>query len=306
MISATEFDTGRQQLFGLAYRLLGVADEANDAVEDACLRWEQADRGSTAHPEAWLTKAVTQRCLDRLGTTRATRAHHLGAWLPAPVLTTALGPLATAEQRDSVSLGLLGLLENRTPHERAVFVLRNAFGYRYRAIAEILELSPGNCRQLYHRTTQHFANRRPLCQPGRAERVRLAEQFLVAVRAGDVIGLGAILAQDVTVWADGVRRVAIAPHPVVGRDHVARYLAAAFRKIVAPVRFGFAEVNATTAILAAAEGKLLAVVAPEIDENRISGLRIVASPEKLLFVANGLSARTGRMPVFDDERGRRD
>ncbi|MEU4519060.1 sigma factor-like helix-turn-helix DNA-binding protein [Amycolatopsis sp. NPDC024027] len=304
MIPAAQFDTGRQRLFGLAYRLLGVADEAEAAVEDAYLSWERADRGATTHPELWLTKAVTRLCLDRLGAVRATRARDLGPWLPAPVLTTALGPLSTAEQRDSVSLALLVLLERRTPHERAVFVLRTAFGYRYRAIAEFLELSPGNCRQLYHRTTRHLANRGLSCQPDRAGRVRLAEQFLVAIKAGDLAGLEAILAQDVTVWADGVRRVATARTPVVGRDDVVPYLVAAFRKISAPVRFGLAEVNASTAILAAAGGTLLAVVAPEIDGGRIVGLRIVASPEKLLFVAHGLSARTGRVPVLDEERRR--
>ncbi|MEU4252446.1 sigma factor-like helix-turn-helix DNA-binding protein [Amycolatopsis sp. NPDC026612] len=296
---AAEFDTGRQRLFGLAYRLLGVADEAEDVVEDAHLSWKRANCGAATHPDAWLMKAVTRLCVDRLGAVRATRAHNLGSWLPAPVLTATLGPLATAEQRNSVSLALLVLLEYRTPHERAVFVLRNAVGCRYRAIAEILELSPGNCRQLYHRTTRHLANRTSSCQPVRAERVRLAEQFLVAIKAGDAIGLEAILAQDVTVWADGVRRVATARHPVVGRDRVVRYLVAAFRKIVVPVRFGFAEVNASTAILAATGGTLLAVVAPEIDDGRIVGLRIVASPDKLLFVANGLSAPTGRMSVLD-------
>ena len=294
MIPAAEFDTGRQRLFGLAYRLLGAAGEAEDVVEDAYLSWERADREATTHPEAWLTKAVTRRCVDRLGAVRATRAHNLGPWLPAPVLTAALGSLATAEQRDSVSLALLVPLEHRTPHERAVFVLRTAFGCRYRAIAEILELSPGNCRQLYHRTTRHLANRSSSCPPVRAERVRLAEQFLLAIKSGDLVGLEAILAEDVTVWADGVRRVATARHPVVGRDRVARYLVAAFRKIAVPVRFGLAEVNASTAILAATGGTLLAVVAPEIDGGRIVGLRIVASPDKLSSVANGLSARIPR------------
>ncbi len=299
VIAAAEFDTEQQRLFGLAYRLLGVADEAEDAVEDAYLKWERADRGATTHPETWLTKAVTRHCVDRLGAVRANRAHHLSTWLPAPVLTATLGPLATAEQRDSVSLALLALLEHRTPHERAVFVLRTAFGCRYRAIAEVLELSTGNCRQLYHRTTRHLGNRSASCQPVRAERVRLAEQFLMAIKAGDLAGLEAILAEDVTVWADGVRRVATARHPVVGRDRVVRYLVAAFRKIVVPVRFGLAEVNACTAILAATGGTLLAVVAPEIDGGRIVGLRIVASPDKLLSVANGLSTRTGRMSVLD-------
>ncbi|MEV4049693.1 sigma factor-like helix-turn-helix DNA-binding protein [Amycolatopsis sp. NPDC049688] len=298
VIPTAEFDTERQRLFGLAYRLLGVADEAEDVVEDAYLSWEGANHEAATHPDAWLIKAVTRLCVGRLGAVRATRAHNLGSWLPAPVLTATLGPLATAEQRDSLSLALLVLLEHRTPHERAVFVLRNAVECRYRAIAEILELSPGNCRQLYHRTTLHLANRRMSCQPVRAERVRLAEQFLVAIKAGDVIGLEAILAEDVTVWADGVRRVATVRHPVVGRHRVVRYLVAAFRKIAVPVRFGLAEVNASTAILALTGGTLLAVVAPEIDGGRIVGLRIVASPDKLSSVAKGLSAPTGRMSVL--------
>ena len=302
---AAELGAGRQQLFGLAYRLLGAADEAEDAVDDAYRRWKRPGSEVTAHSRESLTAVVTRLCLVRLRAVRAGREDYRGPWLPAPVLTDALGPLPTAEQRDSVSLALLVLLERRTPHERAVFVLRTAFEYRYRAIAEILELSPGNCRQLYHRTTQHLASRRPPRQPDRGERVRLAGQFLAAIRAGELGALEAILARDVTLWADGVRRVATAPRPVEGREQVACFLVAAFRRIAVPVKFGFAEVNAGTAILAVAGGTLLAVVAMEIENGRIVGLRIVAKPEKLSFVAHGLSARPEAGCVSGESPARR-
>ena len=137
-----EFEAERRRLFGLAYRLLGSASEAEDAVQDAFLRWNATDRGSIVVPAAWLTRAVTNLCLNRLTSARRRRDEYVGLWLPEPVLTQdgPLGPLETLEQRESISIALLLLLERLTPAERAVFVLREAFGYQHRDIAEPGEL----------------------------------------------------------------------------------------------------------------------------------------------------------------------
>jgi RNA polymerase sigma factor (sigma-70 family) len=157
-----EFQTRRGWLFGLAYRLLGSADEAEDAVQDAFLRWDGADRAAIEHPDGWLAKVVTNLCLNRLTAARATRERYVGPWLPEPVLTDVLGPLETAEQRDSVSLALLMLLERLTPAERAVFVLREAFGYSDRDVAEVLELAQGASGgdDLVHRGQRRYGVRR--------------------------------------------------------------------------------------------------------------------------------------------------
>ncbi len=172
-------------MFGLAYRLLGSAVEAEDAVQDAYLRWDKADHAAIAHPDAWLAKVVTNLCLNRLTAARTTRERYVGPWLPEPVPTDMLGPLETAEQRDSVSLALLTLLERLTPAERAVFVLPTAFGYSHGEVAQVMELSEANCRQLYPRATQHVAEHRTRFQPSREQRERITSRFLDAAQQPD-------------------------------------------------------------------------------------------------------------------------
>jgi RNA polymerase sigma-70 factor (TIGR02957 family) len=280
-VTVAEFQARRGRLFGLAYRLLGSAEEAEDAVQDAFLRWDRADRTAITHPDAWLAKVVTNLCLTRLTAARATRETYLGPWLPEPVLTDALGPLETVEQRDSVSLALLVVLERLTPAERAVFVLREAFGYTHREIAEVMELSEANCRQLYRRATQHLSNRRRRFEPSKEQRERLAGRFLQAARRGDLRALEDLLAEDVTSWADSGGQFSTARRPVTGRDRVARYFVGGWRKVPVDLDFTFAEVNGGTAVVALAGGVLVAVVALEFDGDRIVGVRIIANPAKL-------------------------
>lgn len=280
MASVTEFETRRGQLFGLAYRLLGSAAEAEDAVQDAYLRWHKADHTIT-HPDAWLAKVVTNLCLNRLTAARTTRERYVGQWLPEPVPTDHLGPLDTAEQRDSVSLAMLVLLERLTPAERAVFVLHTAFGYRHRDIAEVMELSEANCRQLHRRATRHLADHKTRFQPARADRERLAARFLAAAQNGDLRALEDLLADDVTSWADSDGHHPTARNPVTGRANVARYLTGAWRKVPDGLAFTFADVNGGTALVAAAGGTVVGVVALEFDGDRIAGVRIVANPAKL-------------------------
>jgi RNA polymerase sigma factor (sigma-70 family) len=214
-----EFEAQRPRMFGLAYRLLGSAQEAEDVVQDTFLRWHRADRAAIAVPSAWLAKVVTNLCLNRLASARVQRERYVGPWLPEPVLTSdgTLGPLDTAEQRDSVSLALLVLLERLTPTERAVFVLREAFGYSHREIAQILELSEINCRQLARRARRRLAEPRPRFRPEPRQWHRLVERFLLAAREGDLRSLQQLLAAEVTAWADGGGKVTAARRPVVAR-----------------------------------------------------------------------------------------
>lgn len=160
--TAEEFTAHRPRMFGLAYRLLGSAEEAEDVVQDAYLRWSGADRQAIEHPGAWLARVVTNLCLNRLTSARVQREAYVGPWLPEPVFTQdgSLGPLESAEQRDAVSTALLVLLERLTPTERAVYVLREAFDYGHRDIAGVLNLSEANCRQLYRRAVQRVATPR--------------------------------------------------------------------------------------------------------------------------------------------------
>jgi RNA polymerase sigma-70 factor (TIGR02957 family) len=292
---AEEFESQRPRLFGLAYRLLGSAHEAEEAVQDAYLRLHGTDRATIASLPAWLTRVVTNLCLNRLTSARARREIYVGPWLPEPVLTSdgTLGPLETTELRDSVSIALLAMMERLGPAERAAFVLREAFGYSHRDIGEILDVSEANARQLHHRARQRLGERPRRSRPDPAQWRDLVERFMAASRGGDVAALVTMLTADATSTADGGGKVAAARRPVVGRDRVSRYLAGAFNRPTATVRLEFAEVNGEPAMLGYVDATLAGVLFFQTDGDRIAALRVVANPDKLQFLAKQLSHTAG-------------
>lgn len=267
-------------MFGLAYRMLGSAAEAEDVVQDAYLRWSGVERTSIGSPGAWLAKVVTNLCLNRLTAARATRERYVGFWLPEPAPTGALGPLESAERRDAVSMAFMLLLERLTPAERAVFVLREAFSYGYREIAEVLGLSEANCRQLYGRARRRVGEAPRFDVPGEQRRM-IVERFLTAATSGDLAGLERLLADDVVTWADGGGRVRAALRPITGRERVVRYLAGVAARFGVGVEFRHADVNGQEAILARREGELITVFVIEVSGGLIVGVRAVLNPEKL-------------------------
>ncbi|CAL9564606.1 ECF RNA polymerase sigma factor SigJ [Actinosynnema sp. ALI-1.44] len=286
----SDFEEHRPRLFGLAYRLLGSAHEAEDVLQDAYLRWSRADGVRDA--SAWLTRVVTNLCLNHLTSARVRRERYVGPWLPEPVPTAELGPLDTVEQRESVSFAVLVLLERLTPAERAVVVLHHAFGYGHREVADVTGLSEANCRQLLRRARRHLGAA-PRFDYDPAAGTRLVERFLAAARDGDLAGLERLLAADVTAWADGGGRVSAALRPVVGRDRVVRYLAGALSRFGTAVALGIAEVNGVPAVLATAGDRLVGVVVPEFAGDRVGAVRIVANPDKLAFLAGRVSRSGG-------------
>lgn len=294
---AEAFEAHRPRLFWLAYRLLGSASEAEDAVQDAYLRLHAADSALIESLPAWLTKVVTNLCLNRLTSARARREVYPGPWLPEPVLTDdrTLGPQETAEQRESVSIALLSLMEQLSPTERAAFVLREAFAYTHFEIAEILEMSEANARQLYRRAKQRLGEPRQRFQPDRAQWRRLVDRFFTAASAGDVAGLVEILTDDVTSTADGGGKVAAARRPVSGRERTANYLARALSRNLPQLRLRLdvAEVNGEPALLAFDGDTLSGVLCFEIAGDQIAALRILANPDKLRFLAEQLSHPAG-------------
>jgi RNA polymerase sigma factor (sigma-70 family) len=277
------FEANRRRLFGLAYRLLGEASEAEDVVQDAYLRWERTD---SEVADAWLIKVVTNLCLDRLRSARARRELYVGPWLPEPVLTDGgdLGPLETAEQRESLSLGMLALLERLTPPERAAFVLREAFGHSHREVADVLDLDEVHVRQLYRRAHQHVAASRRRFDVTPEQRRELLERFLDASLDGDMAGLERLLAEDVVAWADGGGKAPAARQPVVGRERFLHDLLAlaGYRQ---RIRMTTDVVNGEPALVVHLDGRLHAVLAPEFDGDRIVAIRIIANPDKLAFLA---------------------
>jgi RNA polymerase sigma-70 factor (ECF subfamily) len=293
-----EFEAQRPRMFGLAYRLLGSADDAQDVVQDAFERWHGADRAAIVAPSAWLAKVVTNLSLTRLTSAHARRERYVGPWLPEPVITSdgTLGPLDTAEQRDTVSAALLMLMERLTPTERAVFVLREAFGHSYEQIAQILEMSPANCRQLQHRAVRRLGGRRRF-RPDAAQWRELVERFLVAAEHGDLRALERMLAADATVWSDGGGRVGAARRPVRGRDRVLRMVAGLAGGDPGAWRPG-AEVNGGPALLGWNGGRLVGVVTFEVVDGRIAALHAVVNPDKLRFAARQAEdAVTSRPPI---------
>ncbi|WP_367324604.1 RNA polymerase sigma-70 factor [Streptomyces sp. HUAS ZL42] len=288
---ADEFESHRPRLFGLAYRMLGSADEAEDTVQDAYLRFSGAVRTEIEHPGAWLAKVVTNLCLNRLTSARARREQYVGTWLPEPVVTSdgTLGPLESAEQRDAVSMAMLVLLERLTPTERAVYVLREAFGYGHREIAEALELSEANCRQLYRRAVQRVGEPQSRFEPTPERWEELVASFVAAARDGDLAGLEKLLVADVTWSSDGGGKVSAARRPVEGRDKVSRLVAGGAQRFAAGLVYTSIEVNGETGLAAWAGDTLVGIVAFEVRDGLIAHVRVVVNPDKLDFVRRQLT-----------------
>lgn len=284
------FEAHRGRLFALAYRMLGSATEAEDAVQETYLRWDGADRTGIRSAEAWLTTAVVNLCRTWLVSARARRESYVGPWLPEPVPTSQLGPLETVEQRESVSLALLTALERLNPLERAVFVLREAFGYPHREIAEMLEVSEAASQQALHRATERVRRGRPRFTPSDADTRALLERFLEAASTGDVERLRSVLSADATAVADGGGVINAARRPVVGADRVARYLAGLARYGLPGMVLGLEEVNAAAALVVRVEGMPMLVMSLDVRDGAIEAFRLSVNPEKLTYYARVTSS----------------
>ncbi|GAA4547227.1 MULTISPECIES: RNA polymerase sigma-70 factor [Streptomyces] len=289
--SAEEFEVHRPRLFSLAYRLLGSAEEAEDAVQDVYLRYSGADRAGIEHPAAWLAKVVTNLCLNRLTSARARRERYVGTWLPEPVITSdgTLGPLESAEQRDAVSMAMLVLLERLTPTERAVYVLREAFGYGHREIAGVLDLSEANCRQLYRRAVRRVGEPQARFEPASERQEELVSSFITAARDGDLAGLEKLLAADATWWSDGGGKVTAARWPIEGGAGIARFLAGGGPKFARGLDFVPAEVNGALGLASWAGDTLVGLSVIEVRDGLVTGVRAVVNPEKLAFARRQLT-----------------
>jgi len=268
----------RGRLFGLAYRMLGSAAEAEDVLQEAQLRWLAADRAAVSSPQAWLTTVVTRLCLDALKSARARRETYVGPWLPEPVATARFDEPADLA---SISQAFLLLLESLSPLERAVFVLREVFDYSFAEVAETLGRDEAACRQLLHRARAQVQARRPRFARSAEQHGRLLGAFLAAVSQGDVAGLQQILADDVVAWSDGGGRAKAALNVVHGPDKVARLFIGLTKKGGATLAVEPAELNGWPAIIARDGGLVRAALAIETDGEKIFALYLVNNPDKL-------------------------
>ncbi|UGT53292.1 RNA polymerase sigma-70 factor [Nocardia asteroides] len=287
--AADLFEASRGRLEAIAYRLLGSAGDAEDAVQDTYLRWHAADKDLIETPEAWLTKVLTNLCLNQLTSARARRETYVGQWLPEPVLAgdRMLGPAETVEQRESVSLAMLTLMERLSPNERVVYVLREAFGYQHREIAELLDLTESNCQQIYRRAKQHVGGR-SRASVDSATAQRIVEEFLAAVLSGDTDPLIRLLADDAVSVADGGGRVPARKSPVVGALAIARYLSHVFRRTPAKLTYVGGEpvfyadvVNGEPAVLAVVDDRIITVLSVVATPDGVAAVHLQVNPEKL-------------------------
>lgn len=282
------FERSRGRLEAIAYRMLGSAGDAEDAVQDTFLRWQSTDRDRIGTPEAWLTTVLTRVCLNQLTSARARRETYVGEWLPEPVLAgdPMLGPAESAEQREQVTLAVLTLMERLSPHERAVYVLREAFGYPHAEIAGMLELTESNCQQILRRARAHLVTGRPHAPIDAAAAGTTAEQFLAAALSGDVEPLVALLTGDAVGVADGGGRVPARRTPIVGALPIARYVRGLFRATTAArwASDGWAlhagVVNGDPALLVVGD-RVDGVLSLDVTPDGVAALRIQVNPAKL-------------------------
>lgn len=277
------FAACRPRLLGIAYGLLGELTEAEDVVQDAWLRWQAADRSAVRNAEPFLVTVTTRLALDRLRSARARREVYVGPWLPEPLLTDPETPESRAIEAERLSLALLGALERLNPVERAVLVLRDVFDLEYAEIADILEKTPANVRQIAKRARDHAGDptrRRPVAEE---ERQRLTVAFLGAAAAGDMDGLRELLAADAIMYTDGGGVVTAARKPIYGAEKIARFMVRVQRKpsfpddpVYTPVL-----VNGDPGVLmeSAAEG-FLSIAAVEIADGVVQAVRFFNNPER--------------------------
>jgi len=284
------FEASRNRLASLAYRLLGSAADAEDAVQDAFLHWQAADRQRIKVPEAWLTKVVTNLCLDRLRSAQARRERAVGAWLPEPLLDgdPMLGPADTFEQRESVSLAVLTLMERLSPLERAVYVLREAFSHSHAEIAEIFDITESASQQHLHRARRRItAARRGGGEVDPASARRIVEEFLAAASSGRTERLVALLTDDATAISDGAGLT----ETLLRYDTAQRIAAVAragFKPTPAKRRFAggtpaihYALVNGAPAILFVPGDQVVGAVTFDITNGKIATVRGIAAPTRL-------------------------
>lgn len=274
------FETYRPMLFGLAYRMLGSAMEAEDVLQEAYLRSRATPDDEVQSPKAYLCKIVTRLCLDQLKSARVQREEYVGTWLPEPILTGEVDARRELDI-DSLSMAFLVLMESLSPAERAVFLLHEVFDYEYSEISSIVGKEEATCRQLLHRAKKHVEEHRPRFKSTPEAQQALLSKFLAAVSAGDLLGLTSILAEDVVSDVDGGGKEGAAIWRIFGRDKVARGILGVMKRSPADLTAEIAIVNGEPGIIARTSGQVLAVILLGADNEFIRQIRIIANPAKL-------------------------
>ena len=276
------FTAQRQRLFGLAYRMLGSAFDAEDILQEAFLNWQDAaQHAAIQSPAAYLTRIVTRLCIDHLRLAHVQREQYVGTWLPEPLPTAdEPNPDAAAELADSLSTAFLLVLERLSPVDRAVLLLHDVFGYTYAEIAPIVERNPADVRQIGHRARQRVTAGRPRYEATQQEAEQVTAQFIHAIEEGSVPDLLAVLAEDATIWSDSGGKVHAARNIIRGVDRAVRLFMGVRRKF-GPRQFQLSRVNAHPAILEYEAGRLVCISTLTVEHGRITAIYRVSNPDKL-------------------------
>lgn len=288
-VESGEYDDGlsafapvRPRLFGIAYRMLGSATEAEDIVQDVWLRWQSTNRSAVENPPAYLATTTTRLCINLAQSAHTRRETYIGTWLPEPVDTSS-DPGIGAERGEALKLAVLMLLEKLSPGERAAYVLREAFDYSYNEIAEILQMEEANVRQLVSRARKHIADgRRASVSPD--EQRRLLEAFIAAAQKADMAALESLFAEDVISTSDGGGIVRAARIPVCGRQRVAKFIATAAH-FWQGVTLAWVETNGQAAVLVSRDGVPVALTTIDASAQGIDQIVWILRPSKLTGIS---------------------
>jgi len=279
------FTTFRPLLFSIAYRMLGSAMDAEDMVQDTYLRWQRAGPDPVQEPKAFLTTAITRLCIDYLRSARVQRESYIGPWLPEPLLTApGGGPAEKVAERESLSMAFLVMLERLSPVERAAFLLREVFNHDYGELADILETSPANARQLVSRARRKLGGLRPdrvRYTAAPEQQMALAGQFAQAVVSGDMDRVLRLLAPDIRLVSDGGGKAAAALRPIEGAEAVANFFLRLARIAPPGTAGSFAWVNGQVALVTYEDGEVTTVYVPVIEDGRITTFYALRNPDKL-------------------------
>ena len=280
------FETHRSYLFAIAYRMLGSAMDAEDMVQETYIRYQATPPQAIHSLKAYLTTILTRLCMDQLDLARRKRELYVGPWLPEPILTTttatASDPVQRVETEESISLAFLVLLEQLQPFERAVFLLREVFGYEFAEIAAMLGKSEAACRRSFSRAKPHLREHRPRFPASRETHQQLLDGYFQAVETGETATLMNLLAENVTLWADGGGKLKQAAlRPIHGRDAVTRFSLGTRRFWPENSRVEPVEVNGQAALIIRANDHVFSVLTIDVAEGQIQAIRIITNPEKL-------------------------
>ena len=281
MNSTEIFDQYRPLFFSIAYRMLGNVADTEDMIQEAYLKWVEKGKPVVESPKSYFATIITRLCIDHLKSAKVKREEYIGPWLPEPLVDDETSALAILERSESISIAFLAVLENLSPTERAVFLLRQVFDYDYREIAQIVGRSEENCRQLFSRATKNISKNRPRFRASKQQHELLLRQFIKAYSSGDLEGLLSLLAPESVLVADGGGKVAAALQPINTPHEIAQFLLKVHREAFEATTPTFTQVNGQLSLIIFKGTIAQTLITIESNEKQIETIYILRNPDKL-------------------------